>query len=584
MSTPVEQIKERLDIVEVIGGYVQLQKAGRHFKGKSPFTNEKTPSFFVSQERGMYYCFSSGKGGDMFTFIQEMEGVDFRGALKILAERAHVDLVPQDPKKRNEEETLYALLDAATSYFETSLKEHEKIRAYLRKRGVSDASIAKWRIGYAPDGWRNLKDHLSGRGFTDAMMLRSGLTKRQAEGGNSLYDVFRDRVMFPIADPAGRIVAFSGRAMSADPALPKYVNSPETELYEKSRILFGYHIAKRSIRQSNFSLIVEGQFDLVLSHQAGFSNTVALSGTALSLHHTALLERLSSRVVLALDADRAGINSVRRSAEIMLARGMDVKVAVLPMGKDPADMVAEDPALLKAAIRGAVTVVEFLIRILKDNTRDERAFRLRVRDEVLPLVVRIPSSIDREHFEQIISEALSVTPDSVHAEVERIAQIDRNAPASRTRSEVGTPPLPAVVRSKEPEEYRTDELIRFLYGIIIWQETGDKTGFDAAVISAALEQAVGETIWNQLVALEEKDKNKLIFEAEVYGAELSLSELLERSHEYLKEIEVRILKHRLTDAREKLRQAESTRDDVQMAAALEECASLQRRLSALGDA
>jgi DNA primase len=602
MATPVEQIKERLSIVDVIGGYVELHKAGRSFKGKSPFTNEKTPSFFVSPERGMYYCFSSGKGGDIFTFIQEMEGVDFRGALAILADRAHVELVRQDPKKRSEEESLYALLDAATLYFETSLKTNAPVRAYLAKRGVSDQSVAKWRIGYAPNGWRNLKDHLAGKGFGDAMMLRSGLIKRQAEGGNALYDVFRDRVMFPICDSAGRVVAFSGRSMSADPALPKYVNSPETELYEKSRILFGYHIAKRSIRESNFSLVVEGQFDLVLAHQAGFGNTVALSGTALSLHHTELLERLSSRVVLALDADRAGINSVRRCANIMLARGMDVKVATLPEGKDPADLVSEDPALLKAAVREAATVVEFLIAILKKTTRDERAFRLRVRDEVLPLVMRIPSTIDRAHFEEVVSEALAITQDAVHHELERLAQLAADA-QKKQASASGAPRPAAAARinsflasnlpSKKIGEYRTDELIKFLYGIILWQRSEkesekeasgaqDGTAFDPDEMAAALESAIGEGAWSAVLDLSDEERIRIVFEAERHCADLSPSDLLTQFHEYLKEIETRLLKRSLADARMKLREAETAGDEAAVAQALEACAVLQRRLSGVG--
>lgn len=587
MNNAVEQIKERLNIVDVVSGYVQLQKAGRHFKGKSPFTNEKTPSFFVSSDRGMYYCFSSGKGGDIFRFIEEMEGVDFKGALKMLAERAHVELTPQNPQKRTEQEALYALIDTAALYFETTLKSHDEIHAYLHKRGVTDQSITKWRIGYVPDGWRNLRDHLAQYGFTDAMMLRSGLIKRATEG-NSLYDVFRDRVMFPIADPAGRIVAFSGRTMNSDPVLPKYVNSPETELYEKSHILFGYHVAKQTIRKSDFSLIVEGQFDLVLAHQAGFTNTVAISGTALSVHHTTLLERLSSRVVLALDADRAGLNSVQRAAHTMLARGMDVKVALLPEGKDPADLVAEDPELFKATVRNAKTVVEFFIAVLKKSTNDERAFRLRVRDEVLPLIVRISNRIDREHFEEIVSTALSTTKDAVHYEVERLAEAQSNA-ENKAQISTQTDTTHAVVpptTTQRPDTYRTDELVRFVYGIILWQGQEQKNVhdavFDTVEMSNALKEAIGENAWQSLLALGESDKNKLIFEAELHCADLPVSALLIKFHSYLKEIQERMIKGALREARAKLRNAEVTGEEKAVDSYLEECAVLQKRLSTIG--
>ncbi len=573
MATPVEQIKERLSVIDVVGSYVQLQKAGRHFKGKSPFTNEKTPSFFVSPDRGMYYCFSSGKGGDIFSFIQEMEGVDFKGALKILAERAHVELTPENPQKRTERETLYAIIEAANVFFEENLRAHPDISAYLKKRGVLDQSIAKWRIGYVPDEWRSLKDHLTKKGFSDEMLVRSGLVKRSEEG-NSLYDVFRGRVMFPICDPSGRVLAFSGRTMSSDPALPKYVNSPETELYEKSHTLFGYHLAKQSIRTHNFSLVVEGQFDLVLAHQAGFTNTVAISGTALSEHHCALLERLSKRVVLALDADRAGINSVKRSAHIMLARGLDVKVATLPEGKDPADLVAEDPVLLKNAIRNAKTVVEFLIGVLKHTSRDERSFRLTVRDEVLPFVLRIPDRIDREYFEQVVSEALGTTKDAVHFEVERLAQSVQSEPS--VSGEAVVPPSRPVI-----SRYRTDELTRYIYSVSLWADTQPEKGGDE--IRRVLEEVIGEDAWRTLADMSEEEKNGLMFKIEREGETLTLSSLRAQADEYIREVRVRTLKRRLGDAREKLREAEAAHDDAAISAYLAECSDIQKRLSTEGE-
>ena len=203
MATPVEQIKERLSIVDVVGGYVELKHAGKHFKGKSPFTNEKTPSFYVSPDRGMYYCFSSQKGGDMFTFIQEMEGVDFKGALKILAERANVELVAEDPKKRDARETQYALLEEATKYFFGEREVHPEIQKYIEERGVNAQSVHAWRIGYAKDEWRALRNYLKEKGFTDEQMLAAGLIKN-ADQGKEPYDVFRGRIMFPIFDPSGR--------------------------------------------------------------------------------------------------------------------------------------------------------------------------------------------------------------------------------------------------------------------------------------------------------------------------------------------------------------------------------------------
>lgn len=417
----VQLIKEKLSILDVVGQYVELHKAGKSYKGKSPFTHEKTPSFYVSPERGMYYCFSSNQGGDIFTFVEKMEGVDFKGALKILAEKAHVELVPEDPKKRDERETVYALLEETTCYFESMLTKHPHAHEYVTSRGVTEYTMHAWRIGYAPDEWRGLKTHLEAKGFHEADIFRAGLIKEAGEGKEK-YDVFRDRIMFPICDTSGRVVAFSGRTMKKEDGVPKYVNSPETDLYKKSEILYGYHRAKNSIRQYDFSLLVEGQFDLVLTHQAGYSNTVAVSGTAFTEHHLALLTRLSSRTVLALDSDKAGIGAVKRVSGMMLARGVDVKVAEMPFGKDPADVVRQNPEELKHAVGKAVHVVEFLLKALKEGTKDERGYKLLVREELLPILAHIENRIDREHFEGVVGEALGTTKDAVHYEVSRIEE------------------------------------------------------------------------------------------------------------------------------------------------------------------
>lgn len=425
--TAVEQIKDRLTIVDVVGSYVELKPAGKNFKARSPFTNEKTPSFYVSPDRGMYYCFSSQQGGDMFTFVEKMEGVDFKGALKILADRAHVELIPEDPKKRDERETEYALLEEATQYFFRARERAPLVDAYILDRGVTMQTIHAWRIGYAQDEWRALRSHLAGKGYTDAQMLSAGLIKK-TEGGKEPYDVFRDRIMFPIFDTSGRVVAFSGRTLKKEEGIPKYVNSPETDLFKKSEILYGYDKAKAGIRHFDFSLLVEGQFDLVLAHQAGYTNTVAVSGTAFTEEHLALLRRLSERVVLALDSDRAGVTAVKRVAGMMLTRGMDVKVARMEGGKDPADIISANPADFKHFIGNAVHVVEFLLAVLKEGMKDERTYKLRVREEILPLLVAMENRIDREHFEGIIALHIGTTKEGIHYEVERLEVLHKNTP------------------------------------------------------------------------------------------------------------------------------------------------------------
>lgn len=425
MSDAVQQIKERLSILDVVSPYVELHKAGKNFKGKSPFSAEKTPSFYVSPDRGMYYCFSTSQGGDMFTFVQAMEGVDFKGALKILADKAGVELVPEDPKKRSERERLYAALEAATEFFERQLPQEPEAVRYLERRGVKPETIAHWRIGFAPgpprSGWRETKDALEAQGYTKDELLKAGLIK-QAASGKEPFDVFRDRVMFPMAEPSGKIVAFSGRILHPDEKAPKYVNSPETTLYKKSDLLFGYDKAKEGIRKLGFSLIVEGQFDVVMSHQAGYHNAVAVSGTALTLHHVQLLERLSPRVVLALDADRAGIAAMKKAAAVMLNRGLDVKVAEMPLGEDPADMIAKDVSEFKKVIGQSVHVIDFLLHVITREEADERTMKRKAREEILPFILLLPDRIDQEHFVGRVAAAIKTTLDAVRFELDRLRE------------------------------------------------------------------------------------------------------------------------------------------------------------------
>jgi DNA primase len=419
----VQQIKDRLNILDVVGQYVELHRAGKHFKGRCPFHGEKTPSFHVSPERGTYHCFGCGVGGDIFSFIEAIDGVDFKEALKTLAQKAGVELVPEAPEKRTEREALVASIEAATKFFETQLPHCAEAVAYLEKRGVTKETIAKWRIGYAPGpptgGWRELKSYLNAEGFKDALLLQAGLIK-SADSGKEPFDVFRDRIMFPMRDQSGRVVAFSGRILHPDEKSPKYVNSPETILYHKSELLYGYDMAKHNLRQLPFWLIVEGQFDVVMSHQAGYTTAVAVSGTALTDHHVSLLERMSKNVVLALDADKAGINAMKKAADLMLKRGMDVKVAHLPDGSDPADMVQKDQKAFKQIVGQSVHVIEFFLQHLKQLATDDRAYKLKVREEVIPLIALLPNRIDQDHFEGIAATALQTSKDAIHYEVERL--------------------------------------------------------------------------------------------------------------------------------------------------------------------
>lgn len=567
----VQQIKERLTIIDVVSPYVELHKAGKNYKGKSPFTNEKTPSFYVSPDRGMYYCFSTSQGGDIFTFVESMEGVDFKGALKILAEKAGVDLVPEDPKKKTERDRQYDVLNEAADFFASALFKKPAASEYLKKRGVKPETIGKWRIGYAPGppehGWRETKEYLEGKQFTKTELQKAGLIKG-FDTGKEPYDVFRDRVMFPLFDASGRVVAFSGRILSKDTEAPKYVNSPETELFNKSEILYGYDKAKQGIRHYDFSLIVEGQFDVVMTHQAGYTNAVAVSGTALTPHHVMLLQRLSNRVVLALDADRAGIAAVKRAAELMLARGMDVKVARMPDGEDPADIIAENQEQFKKFIAGATHVIEYLLDILEAEGKDERTFKLRAREEILPYVARIPNRIDQEHFVAIIANRLHTTTDAINHEVTRLIEKGKSDQASVARRvEL------EVVEQTQDIATRRMSLLHYLATVSELHPPEVQAG-----LSRALEEITGQSIGELRALVPADEASQLLFTEESRLPNTPLRQQQQDLIDQLNECTNLTLKEDLRSHKEVLRQAESDGDEPAVQAALAAITSLQSTL------
>lgn len=566
MSDTVQQIKDKLNILDVIAPYVELHKAGKNFKGKSPFAAEKTPSFYVSPDRGMYYCFSTSQGGDIFNFIQAMEGVDFKESLKMLAVKAGVELVPEDPKKKSERERLFATVEAATTFFAEQLEKETEAKEYLENRGVKNETIAKWRIGFAPGppkyGWREAKDHLEALGYTRDELLKSGIIKT-TDSGKEPFDVFRDRIVFPMAEPSGKMVAFSGRILHPDEKAPKYVNSPETDLYKKSDILYGYDKAKSGIRNLNFSLIVEGQFDVVMCHQAGYANTVAVSGTALTLHHVQLLERMSDKVVLALDADRAGINAMKKGAQLMLGRGLDVKVAEMPLGKDPADIIQADPIEFKHIIGKSVHVIEFLLHVIKREVTDERAFKLKVREEVLPFILLLPSRIDQEHFVGKVAEYIHSTTEAIRYELDRLREDRKTAPSGFSE----------VVKVSVPEvSNNTNSLINartFLLAAleVIPKELGSKVLVHLETIDTS-----------EFETISESDFAGVVFSLEQQFAHLPKLALQEELVSKLNQLKIGMIRKNMATARQKLFEIEQQGGDADLVEIMQTLGGYEKQL------
>lgn len=517
----VREIKSRLSIVDVVAPYVKLVRAGASFKARCPFHNEKTPSFTVSVERGTYHCFGCNVGGDMFTFVQDMEGVDFKGALKILAEKAGVLLVYSRGEKKDPTDRIYACLEDATRFFEESLSDasltyaksksdlrQHPARGYLKERGLTPETIESFRLGWADDEWRVLTSHLREKKYTDAEIEAAGLAKKTEKG---LYDRFRSRIIFPLCDSAGRVVGFSGRIFSIKGEPPadtaKYINSPETALYHKSKLLYGYDRAKHNIRKLNFSILVEGQMDLIMVHQAGWKNAVAVSGTALTPEHISTLMRMSENIVLALDADKAGIEAARRSATIALSMGMDVKVALLPSGSDPADFILkEGKEAWNSIVRNAKHVVEFLLEALHEQQKDSRTYAKTVRQKILPFVAMIKSPIDKDHFVRLVAEKLSVSEEAVREET----SLAHKNLADHISNNVLASDTPSVRESSADFSPRLTQAL----GVVFLQRGMKDPHFKEKELLIMLEDAVGETALTILNAITPDAQEKLCFEAE----------------------------------------------------------------------
>jgi len=577
MADPVQQIKDRLNIVDIIGQYVKLTKAGKNYKGLSPFHKEKTPSFFVSPDKGMYYDFSSGQGGDIFTFVQTIEGVDFRGALQMLADKAGIEVTHESKRSRDARERLYDILEESCRFFETKLSENEAAKKYLEKRGLEESTIRSFRVGFALDDWQTLRDHLVAKGYTEREIEQAGMIKKGDRG--SYYDRFRSRITFPIMDAAGRVVAFSGRIFgpaAEDKANAKYLNSPETQLFDKGRILYGYDKAKQFMRKYDFAILVEGQMDLVMSHQGGFPNTVAASGTGLTDDHLQLIDRLTKRLVMAFDADAAGVASSGRAAALALRRGMDVKVAHVPLGKDPADCILEDSELWRKAVREAKHVVDFYIDVVLDEQKkegyDDRKLALRIRDSVLPFIARIQSGVDQAHFVRNVAQVLGIEESAVWQDV-------RSHARAIQKEQGQEPSVPQHVPSsaKRSTPSRKEELERALAGFLYWQETlEDKILTEEQVLKDAKEYRID---LEQLVARYSDEREPLAFQAEVVHVEASdPSEVLRQLFSSVSREELNAEKEQVA---KELRIAERERNEERAAELLERFQELARRIENL---
>ena len=418
MQDAKEEVRARLNIEDVIGEYVQLKRAGRNFKGLSPFSGEKTPSFFVSPDKHIWHDFSSNKGGDIFSFVMEAEGMDFRQALDHLARKAGVDMTQFESKNNQElarrKKRLLEAHEMAANYYQHSLLRNQHALEYVfKKRGLSKEIVQEFKIGYAPTTGDALVQFLTKKGFSRHELADAGLTNRF--GG----DMFRGRMTVPLMDPTGQVIGFTARILADEPNAPKYLNTPQTLLYDKGRHVFGLSQAKEAIRKNDYAVVVEGNLDVVSSHQAGIKQVVATAGTAMTENHLRALRRLSGNVRLAFDGDKAGIAATERAIPIASEVGIELTIISLPDGaKDPDELIQKDPRLWQQAITAAQPAVDW---ILDQYSRREdittAAGKRSFTTAGLSVVRGLSDPVEREHYEKKIAGMVGTSLEAVRAKL-----------------------------------------------------------------------------------------------------------------------------------------------------------------------
>ncbi len=495
----VEEIKSRLDIVDVIGSYISLQRSGKNYKALCPFHEEKTPSFIVFPETQTWHCFGAcNTGGDIFSFVMKREGVDFKEALRMLAQRAGIpldELHPEAGERGELRERLRAMHAAATAYYQDNLlrrAEGEPAREYVKQRGLNPETIAAFQLGYALDAWDGLMKYLTELGFSEEEMEQGGLIIRRENG--TAYDRFRNRLIIPIHDTQGRVIAFAGRVIGAGE--PKYLNSPQTPLFDKGRTLYGYAQAVRAIRAEDRVIIVEGYMDVLSAHQAGFRNVVASMGTALTPTQLRMLSRHTKHIILALDADVAGQKAALRGVEVardaldrrvepmitptgairfQTTLDVDIRLLTLPEGLDPDDLIRREPERWTALVNEALPVVDFYLKHIQHTLNLNTPQGKREAVQVMsPLLREISDATVQDHYLQRLARLLQVDERALAADIfkpqPRRSLRQKQVPPSPQRTPA---PLTTIDTAQQSRALETHIIILLLRTPTVLGEIGD---------------------------------------------------------------------------------------------------------------
>lgn len=458
----IREVKQRVDIVELVSEYVTLQKTGRNFKGLCPFHSEKHASFFVFPEQQSWHCFGAcGTGGDIFSFVMKKEGVDFGDALRLLAQRAGVTMrTPEGADKAGDEkkERLFQINEAATEYYHhllSSTKAGEAARSYLAGRKITPETIKEFRLGFSPDTWETIKNYLLNKGYKEEELVEAGLLVEKEEGDS--YDRFRNRLMFPICDIQGRVIGFGARALNDSST--KYINSPQTLIFDKSSSLYGIDKAKPGIGKKSLAIIVEGYTDVLAAHQQGWQNVVGSMGTSLTEKQVAVIKRLTGNITLALDADVAGEEATLRSKAILAHSNTEASVILLPSSKDPDEVIREDPALWQELVEQAMPILDFAFEsvLSKVDINKARDKSLAIQ-KLLPSIHEIRDPVQRFHYVEKLARALKIKTSELEAALQKLrAGIKSPQPSKPTEQA----PLARRLVSSPIEEYCLALLLQY---------------------------------------------------------------------------------------------------------------------------
>ena len=464
MQNPSDEIKSRLDIVEIIREYLPLKPAGINFRANCPFHREKSPSFMVSSEKQIWHCFGCGKGGDVFSFVMEMEGISFVEALRMLAPKAGVTLKKSDPALATQRTRLLDAIELAGQYYHKFLLESpqaEWARQYLKNRGLTAETIENWEIGYSPDSWDSLMKFLISKGFQENEIFLAGLSVKR-DSQSSFYDRFRDRIMFPINEVNGSIVGFSARInpeKEEAEKVGKYINSPQSMVYDKSKILFGLEKAKMPIKKEGYVVLVEGQMDVITAHQHGFTNVVASSGTALTTEQTNLIKRYTTNIILSFDMDSAGDLAAERGIDQAMRAEMNIKVAEIPAGKDPDEFIKQNSDEWKNVMATAKPMMQYYFdKTFADIDLDNFEEKNRAMKKVMPILAKLKSKIEQGHWLKRLSQAIDASEIDLKEELNNA--ITKVIASDTTSSQI--PSEPVVLKKSSREEMLAELLVALL--------------------------------------------------------------------------------------------------------------------------